>query len=52
MGQHMQAATTLYLHFSTKVVNSMEIVESFYKQLNNCFMAMHHFTKSTKHLKG
>jgi len=36
MVQHMQIASTLYLYLSAKTANSMEILESSFKQLNSC----------------
>ena len=46
MGQHVQAAATYaYICQQKNWVNHIEIVESSYKQLNSCFMAITSFYK-------
>ena len=50
MGLHMQAGTTVIPTFvNKKWASPMESVESSYKRLNRL---LHHFTKSTIHLKA
>ena len=53
MGLHMQAGTTVIPTFANKKrVNPMESVESSYKRLNSCFVAIASFHKVYYTSKG